>query len=95
MDVNNMKTVTCKRCGMHTLVWAQSKKGNWYLTYWRQANRAFKPAHDCVVRNGRLTEKRARLIVRELIITTAEEQAEAQEMVERLEKERLEKGMEG
>jgi hypothetical protein len=27
-----MKTTTCKRCGRHNLVWAQSKKGNWYLS---------------------------------------------------------------
>jgi hypothetical protein len=27
-----MATTTCKRCGRHNLVWAQSKKGNWYLS---------------------------------------------------------------
>jgi hypothetical protein len=27
-----MKYATCKRCGHENLIWAQSKKGNWYLS---------------------------------------------------------------
>ena len=32
MTTNSTKVVTCNRCGESNLRWAQSKKGNWYLT---------------------------------------------------------------
>jgi hypothetical protein len=81
------KSVTCKRCGRNDLQWWQSKAGKWYLTYdegvsiYGDGGRAIKtlhPAHECLVRDGELTEQRASLILRGRITTTAAEQAEAQ-----------------
>jgi hypothetical protein len=54
-----MSTATCKRCGRHNLVWAQSKKGNWYLsdpktispnTYGKYITIPF--AHKCAEENA-------------------------------------------
>jgi len=71
------------------LVWRESKAGKWYLTYdegaaiFGEGGRHIKtvhPAHECLVRDGELTEKRADLILRGTITTTDEEMAEAQAM---------------
>ena len=83
------KPVTCKRCGRNDLAWRQSKSGKWYLTYdegaaiFGEGGRHIKtvhPAHECLVRDGELSEKRADLILRGRITTTEEERAEAQAM---------------
>jgi hypothetical protein len=83
------KSVTCKKCGRNDLAWKQSKAGKWYLTYNEgveisgETGRHIKtihPAHECLVRDGELTEKRADLILRGTITTTDEELAEAQAM---------------
>jgi hypothetical protein len=83
---NEMKSVTCKRCGRNDLAWKQSKAGKWYLTYNEgvaiggESGRHIKtihPAHECLVRDGELTERRAGFIVSGLITTTPEEYAEA------------------
>jgi len=85
--IHMKKSVTCKRCGRNDLQWWQSKAGKWYLTYdegvsiYGDGGRAIKtlhPAHECLVRDGELTEQRASLILRGRITTTAAEQAEAQ-----------------
>ena len=84
-----MKSVTCKRCGRNDLRWKQSKAGKWYLTYDEgvaiggESGRHIKtihPAHECLVRDGELTEQRADLILRGRITTTDDEMAEAQAM---------------
>ncbi len=83
------KQVTCKRCGRNDLAWRQSKSGKWYLTYDEgveiagESGRHIKtihPAHECLIRDGELSEKRCDLILRGRITTTQEEQAEAQAM---------------
>lgn len=83
------KLVTCKRCGRNDLVWRESKAGKFYLTYDEGAAiigeggrqiKTIHPAHQCLVRDGELTEKRADLILRGTITTTDEELAEAQAM---------------
>lgn len=83
------KSVTCKRCGRNDLAWRQSKAGKWYLTYDEGAAiigeggrhiKTIHPAHECLVRDGELTEKRADLILRGKITTTDDEIAEAQAM---------------
>ena len=80
------KSVTCKRCGRNDLQWKQSKAGKWYLTYDEgvgisgESGRNIKtvyPAHECLVRDGELTERRMSLICSGLITTTDEEVAEA------------------
>jgi len=92
------KSVTCKRCGRNDLAWRQSKAGKWYLTYNEgveisgETGRHIKtihPAHECLVRDGELTEKRASLIVCGRITTTDEEQAEAIALLNALEAEAL------
>jgi hypothetical protein len=92
------KLVTCKRCGRNDLQWKQSKAGKWYLTYDEGAAifgdggkqiKTLYPAHECLVRDGELTEKRASLIVRGRITTTDEEQSEAQALLDALEAEAL------
>lgn len=93
--MNEKKPVTCKRCGRNDLQWKQSAKGKWYLTYHGGAGiigssgRSIKtiyPAHECLVRDGELTERRANFIMCGLITTTPEEKVEARELMERLEK---------
>lgn len=49
-----MKTTTCKKCGQPDLIWAKSKKGNWYLGEdvslvgeYRPVKARFIQAHDC------------------------------------------------
>ena len=83
------KSVTCKRCGRNDLQWKQSKAGKWYLTYDEGAAifgdggrhiKTIHPAHECLVRDGELSEKRCDLILRGTITTTDEEFAEAQAM---------------
>jgi hypothetical protein len=83
------KSVTCKRCGRNDLQWRESKAGKWYLTYDEgvaisgESGRQIKtihPMHECLVRDGELTETRASLILRGIITTTEEERAEAQAM---------------
>jgi hypothetical protein len=85
------KVVTCKRCGRNDLAWRQSKSGKWYLTYddgvaiGGEGGRHIKtihPAHECLVRDGELTEKRADLILRGTITTTGMEMAEAKALEE-------------
>lgn len=80
---------TCKRCGRNDLEWVQSKKGNWYLTYvggvdivgsCGRAIKTIRPTHECLVRDGALTERRAELILLRIITTTPEEHAEAEEI---------------
>ena len=87
--MNAKKLVTCKKCGRNDLQWKQSKAGKWYLTYDEGAHivgesgRTIKilyPAHQCLVRDGELSEKRCALILRGLITTTDEERAEAEAM---------------
>ncbi len=87
--IDMSKSVTCKRCGRNDLQWKQSKAGKWYLTYDEgvsicgDGGRAIKtlyPAHECLVRDGALTEQRASLILSGRITTTAAEMAEAQAM---------------
>ncbi len=52
-----MNTTTCKRCGRHNLVWAQSKKGNWYLSDPKAVSTSYGNyitipfAHKCVSEN--------------------------------------------
>jgi hypothetical protein len=84
-------SVTCKKCGRNDLQWKQSKAGKWYLTYDEgvgisgESGRSIKtiyPMHECLVREGELTEKRASLICSGLITTTDEELAEARAMEE-------------
>lgn len=84
-----MKTNTCKRCGRNDLRWKQSKAGKWYLTYDEgvgiggESGRIIKtiyPMHECLVRDGALTERRATLILCGIITTTDAECAEAQAM---------------
>jgi hypothetical protein len=84
--MSGKKLVTCKRCGRNDLVWRESKTGKFYLTYdggveikggnGRTIKRVYS-AHECLVRDGELTERRASFIVIGLITTTPEEQAEA------------------
>jgi hypothetical protein len=84
-------SVTCKKCGRNDLQWKQSKAGKWYLTYDEgvgisgESGRNIKtvyPMHECLVREGELTERRASLILSGIITTTDEEMAEAQAMHE-------------
>jgi subtilisin-like proprotein convertase family protein len=48
-----MSYKTCAKCGANDLVWAQSKKGNWYLAVEKKwvgdmgAIRTYLPAHIC------------------------------------------------
>lgn len=83
------KSVTCKRCGRNDLVWRQSKSGKWYLTYDEAVEvvgesgrgiKSFRPAHQCLARDGELQFERAILILCGTITTTEEEYAEALEM---------------
>lgn len=83
------KTVTCNKCGRNDLQWKQSKAGKWYLTYAEgvgitgESGRSIKtiyPMHECLVRDGALTERRCSLILCGVITTTADEYAEAQAM---------------
>lgn len=83
---NNFK---CNKCGRNDLVWRKSKGGNWYLTYEGgvtisgESGRTIKtiyPMHECLVRDGALTERRAQLILCGIITTTDDEMIEAQEM---------------
>lgn len=92
------KSVICKRCGRNDLAWRQSKAGKWYLTYDEgveisgETGRHIKtihPAHECLVRDGELTEKRADLILRGRITTTEQEMAEAKALEDALEAEAL------
>lgn len=85
------KSVTCKKCGRNDLQWKQSKAGKWYLTYNEgvgisgDSGRNIKtvyPMHECLVRDGELTERRASLILSGIITTTDEEMAEALAMHE-------------
>jgi hypothetical protein len=85
------KSVTCKKCGRNDLQWKQSKAGKWYLTYndgvgiSGESGRNIKtvyPMHECLVREGALTERRASLILSGIITTTDEEMAEALAMHE-------------
>lgn len=85
------KSVTCKKCGRNDLQWKQSKAGKWYLTYNEgvgisgDSGRNIKtvyPMHECLVREGALTERRASLILSGIITTTDEEMAEALAMHE-------------
>ena len=85
------KTVTCKRCGRNDLVWRESKAGKWYLTYDEGVAiggeggrhiKTIRPAHECLVRDGELTEKRAGLILSGRITTTDEEISEAKALEE-------------
>lgn len=85
------KSVTCKKCGRNDLQWKQSKAGKWYLTYNEgvgisgDSGRNIKtvyPMHECLVREGELTERRASLILSGIITTTDEEMAEALAMHE-------------
>jgi hypothetical protein len=80
------KSVTCKKCGRNDLAWKQSKAGKWYLTYDESCEvrgesgsviKSFKPAHQCLQREGALESERAILILCGIITTTAEEYAEA------------------
>ena len=82
-------SVTCKKCGRNDLQWKQSKAGKWYLTYDEgvgiggESGRIIKtiyPMHECLVREGALTERRATLILCGIITTTDAEYAEAQAM---------------
>ena len=84
-------SVTCKKCGRNNLQWKQSKAGKWYLTYNEgvgisgDSGRNIKtvyPMHECLVREGELTERRASLILSGIITTTDDELAEAQAMHE-------------
>ncbi len=84
-------SVTCKKCGRNDLQWKQSKAGKWYLTYNEgvgisgDSGRNIKtvyPMHECLVREGELTERRASLILSGIITTTDDELAEAQAMHE-------------
>jgi hypothetical protein len=49
-----MSYKTCAKCGANDLIWAQSKKGNWYLAVEKKwvgdmgAVRTYLPAHICV-----------------------------------------------
>tara|TARA_R110000822_G_scaffold121075_1_gene254773 strand:- start:754 stop:1065 length:312 start_codon:yes stop_codon:yes gene_type:complete len=83
------KTNTCKKCGRNDLRWKQSKAGKWYLTYDEgvaiggESGRIIKtiyPMHECCVRDGELTERRATLILCGIITTTDDEMIEAQHM---------------
>ncbi len=82
-------SVTCKKCGRNDLQWKQSKAGKWYLTYDEgvgisgESGRNIKtiyPMHECLVREGALTERRMSLILCGIITTTDDELAEAQAM---------------
>lgn len=49
-----MKPTTCKKCGQPDLIWAKSKKGNWYLGTdealageYRTIKARFVRAHNC------------------------------------------------
>jgi hypothetical protein len=48
-----MSYKTCAKCGANDLIWAQSKKGNWYLAVEKRwigdngAIRVYLPAHIC------------------------------------------------
>ena len=84
-------SVTCKKCGRNDLQWKQSKAGKWYLTYNEgvgisgDSGRNIKtvyPMHECLVREGELTERRASLILSGIITTTDDEMAEALAMHE-------------
>ena len=85
--IDMSKSVTCKRCGRNDLQWKQSKAGKWYLTYDEgvsiagESGRIIKtiyPMHECLVRDGELTEQRASLILSGRITTTEAEMTEAQ-----------------
>jgi len=88
--MTNNKPVTCKRCGRNDLAWAHSTNGHagsWYLTYKGgvdiigEGGRTIKtiyPMHECCVRDGVLTERRATLILCGIITTTDAEMIEAQ-----------------
>jgi hypothetical protein len=85
------KTVTCKKCGRNDLQWKQSKAGKWYLTYAEGVGiagdsgrniKTFYPMHECLVREGELTERRMSLILSGIITTTDAEVAEAEAMYE-------------
>ena len=85
--MTNNKSVTCKKCGRNDLAWKQSKAGKWYLTYDEgvgiggESGRTIKtiyPMHECLVRDGVLTERRASLILCGIITTTDDEMIEAQ-----------------
>ena len=83
--MESTKLVTCKKCGRNDLMWWQSKKGSWYLTYKggiQLEHKTIYAAHECLTRveGEELHYDRARFILLGLITTTVEEKAEAQAM---------------